>query len=203
MTPIFFCSFIGSRKLVEPQFAEQAKHFYQVAYRCAELGIGLRSGGANGADVIAEQAYADAIRDGKASLEQVEIFVPWKPFQAIKGKNNPLSMYHILPSDPVLIKQAEQMVRKIHPAPDRLSQGAMKLHSRNMNQVFGLDLNTPITGNICWTEGGIKSGGTRSAIELCERNSIPVFNFGGDRDLITNKFRKFLLDNNVQGVRNG
>lgn len=201
MQPIFFCSFIGSRKLAEIQYVEQARHFYIIAYRCAELGIGIRSGGASGSDFIAEQAYADAIKDGKASIEQVEIFVPWKPFQAVRGQNNPLHHLHILPTDPALIKQAEQMVRQIHPAPNRLSQGAMKLHSRNMNQVFGLDLKSPIKGNVCWTEGGITSGGTRSAIELCERNGIPVFNFGGDRELVTRDFRQFLLDNKVPGVR--
>ena len=196
-------SFIGSRKLSEPQFKEQADHFYAVAFRCAELGIILRSGGANGADLIAETAYSDAIKAGKASESQVEIFVPWKPFQAIRGKNNPLHHLHILPTDPVLIKQSEKMVRETHPAPNKLSQGAMKLHSRNMNQVFGLDLKSPIDANVCWTEGGIKSGGTASAITLSERNNIPVFNFGGDRKLVTDDFRQFLKDKNVQGVKDG
>ena len=36
-----------------------------------------------------------------------------------------------------------------------------------------------------WTEHGIKSGGTASAITLCERNNIPVFNLGVDDPQIT------------------
>lgn len=193
-------SFIGSRTLVENE--KDSKLFYDVAYRCAQLGVILRSGAAAGADCISETAYADAIKNGVANNSQVEIFVPWKPFQAVRGINNPLNHLHILPSDPVLIKQAESMVRKIHPAPDRLSQGAMKLHSRNMNQVFGLDLNTPIDANICWTPKGNIQGGTASAIRLCMENNIPVFNLGRiDQKECLNEIRQFLLSHNVQGVK--
>lgn len=217
--PKIFFAFIGSRDLSKPEFAQYAKKFYQLAYRCAELGIGIRSGGANGADVIAEEAYRDAIQNRVASEDQVQIFVPWKPFQAIRGVNNPLHHLHILPSDPVLIKQAEDMVKKVHPLykyvdsngnpidprtgrrKDGLSQGAMKLHSRNMNQVFGLDLNTPITANICWTEGGIKKGGTASAITLCENNGIPVFNIGGDTNQVLSDLKTLLVSLGIQGLR--
>ena len=193
---------IGSRKLSEKQFQKEAKLFYQVAFRCAELGIILRSGGADGADLIAETAYRDAIYAGKAINSQVEIFIPWKSFQAVRGVNNPLHHLHVVPSDPVLIKQSEDMVRKTHPAPDRLSRGAMKLHSRNMNQVFGLDLQTPIEANICWTENGDVVGGTRSAIVLCEQNNIPVFNLGRpDQDVVLEEIRQFLLEKQVTGVK--
>lgn len=195
-------SFIGSRKLSEEQFQKEAKLFYQVAFHCAELGVILRSGGADGADVIAETAYRDAIYASKATNDQVEIFIPWKSFKAKRDLDNPLSHLHIVPSDPVLIKQSEDMVRKTHPTPERLTRGAMKLHSRNMNQVFGLDLQTPIEANICWTENGIKSGGTASAITLCERNNIPVFNLGRpDQDKVLKEIRQFLLDHNVVGVK--
>lgn len=171
-------AFIGSRKLAEPQFKQDANLFYRIAKRCAELGHIIRSGGASGADVIAEKAYFDAINETVAEPSQVEIYVPWANFQAHKGYNNPLASLHIIPSDPDLINQANQMVFNTHPNPSALSQGALKLHSRNMNQVFGLDLSTPIDACICWTENGIKSGGTASAITLCERNNIPIFNIG-------------------------
>lgn len=171
-------AFIGSRKLAEPQYQQDANLFYSVAKRCAELGHTIRSGGASGADVIAEEAYFDAINETLADPSQVEIFVPWSNFQACRGYNNPLHHLHIIPSDPMLIERANNMVFNTHPNPNALSQGALKLHSRNMNQVFGLDLNTPIDACICWTENGIKSGGTASAITLCERQGIPVFNLG-------------------------
>lgn len=171
-------AFIGSRKLAEPSHNEAANLFYHIAKTCAELGHIIRSGGAAGADYIAELAYFDAINATKADPDQVEIYVPWKNFQATRGINNPLHHLHVIPSDPVLVQRANEMVYNTHPNPRALSQGALKLHSRNMNQVFGLDLNTPIDLCICWTEHGIKSGGTASAITLCERNNIPVFNLG-------------------------
>ena len=171
-------AFIGSRKLAEPAHNEAAKLFYHVAKTCAELGHIIRSGGASGADYIAELAYFDAINATTADADQVEIYVPWKNFQATRGINNPLHHLHVIPSDPALVQRANEMVYNTHPNPRALSQGALKLHSRNMNQVFGLDLNTPIDLCICWTEHGIKSGGTASAITLCERNNIPVFNLG-------------------------
>lgn len=166
---------IGSRTLTDHP---DASLFYRVAYRCAELGHIMRSGGASGADVIAEYAYRDAISDCKAEPEQVEIFIPWRNFQATQGMHNPLHHLHVIPSDPVLIQRANEMVYNTHPNPRALSQGALKLHSRNMNQVFGLDLNTPIDACICWTPNGNKQGGTASAITLCENNNIPVFNLG-------------------------
>lgn len=176
--PIKRIAFIGSRKLAEPAFEEAAKLFYHVAKTAANLGHIIRSGGASGADFIAELAYFDAINETTADPDQVEIFVPWRNFQATRGINNPLHHLHVIPSDPALIQRANEMVYNTHPNPRALSQGALKLHSRNMNQVFGLDLNTPIDLCICWTENGIKSGGTASAITLCERNNIPVFNLG-------------------------
>lgn len=176
---------IGSRKLANANQRESAELFYDVAKTCAELGHIIRSGGAAGADYIAELAYFDAINATTADPDQVEIYVPWKNFQATRGINNPLHHLHVIPSDPVLVQRANEMVYNTHPNPRALSQGALKLHSRNMNQVFGLDLNTPIDLCICWTEHGIKSGGTASAITLCERNNIPVFNLGVDDPQIT------------------
>lgn len=169
---------IGSRSLSEPQYIQDAHLFYRVAYRCAELGHIMRSGAALGADLIAETAYRDAISNCVADPSQVEIFIPWTRFQAVRGTNNPLHHLHQIPHDPLLIQQAREMVLSTHPAPERLTEGALKLHSRNMNQVFGLNLQTPIDACICWTPKGLKKGGTASAITLCENNSIPVFNLG-------------------------
>lgn len=192
-------SFVGSRKLAEPQFKEHARRFFNLCYRCAELGITGRSGGALGADLIFEQAYYEAILDNKTMPDHTEIFVPWQGFRAIKDIPNPLESFHLIQTDPALVKQAEQMVRETHPAPHKLSQGAMKLHSRNMNQVFGLDLKSPIDASICWTENGVKSGGTASNITLCEKNNIPVFNLGGDPQKVLLDIKYFLENKGIIG----
>ena len=71
---------IGSRKLAEPDYAEAADLFYRAALMCADLGMVIRSGAAIGADNIAEVAYADAIAQGRACNNQVEIYIPWPNF---------------------------------------------------------------------------------------------------------------------------
>lgn len=196
-------AFVGSRKLSDPEFEKDARLFYSVAKRFAELGIIMRSGAAGGADLIAETAYADAITAGKCNPKQVEIFVPWKDF----GKDNPLSHLHILP-DSKYAKQTEELVKKIHPIyqidprtnqpKGQLKPGALKLHSRNMNQVLGNDLKSPVAANICWTEDGETTGGTASSINLCNSNGIPVFNLGRpDRDTVLNEIKEFLAKHNI------
>lgn len=181
---------IGSRALDELQYQEDAQMFYDVAYNCARLGIIMRSGAAIGADNIAEQAYAQAIVDGVAQPYQVEIFIPWRNFAPYA----PLKQLHVIPTDPAKIKQANDMVWATHPAAFRLSQGAMKLHSRNMNQVFGLDLETPIDACICWTKNGECIGGTASAIKLCWSNDIPVFNLGANTNIVLEELDEFIGD---------
>jgi hypothetical protein len=114
----------------------------------------LRSGGALGADSAFESAA------GKAC----QIFLPWKGFNG-----HPSEFYHIMPD---AFSQAES----IHPAWFRCSQGARKLHARNVHQLLGPDLKTPSECVICWTEGGKTVGGTGTAIRLAAIHNIPVFN---------------------------
>lgn len=190
-----YMSMIGSRTLAEPQNKAYADLFYKICYRLACLGIVLRSGAAIGADFIAESAYKDAISDGLANEDQVEIFVPWKDFSAVKGVKNPLQHLHIIPTDKDLINKSIEMVRQVHPNFNRLTQGTLKLHSRNMNQVFGLDLNTMVSATICWTPNGKSIGGTRSAIELSLNNGIPVFNIGSpNHKEVLNELSKLLKE---------
>lgn len=125
----------------------------------------LRSGGADGADTAFE-AGARAVK-GPA-----DIFLPWRGF----NKNNS-SLYGV--SD-----QALALAKAVHPAWERLSQGAQKLQARNMYQVLGLDLESPSDLLVCWTADGCeteaartsRTGGTASAIVLALRNQVPVFN---------------------------
>ena len=68
---------------------------------------------------------------------------------------------------------------------DRLSQGALKLHLRNVNQVLGADLNTPSKFLICWAKmdkQGSPIGGTRTAWKIAEKYGIPCFNLAVEED---------------------
>lgn len=81
-------------------------------------------------------------------------------------------------------EQAKQIASQFHPAWDKCSEFAKKLHARNAFQVLGDDLNTPSKFLVCWTPDGcesheqrsINTGGTGTAISIASANNIPVFN---------------------------
>jgi hypothetical protein len=131
----------------------------------AEAGHILRSGGADGADTAFEVG-CDA-GNGKK-----EIFLPWKGFN-----KNPSPWF-------VPTLEAYELASTIHPAYERLRPAAKTLIARNMHQILGVDLKTPVSCVVCWTQDGceshqtysIKTGGTGTAIALASKNIIPVFN---------------------------
>lgn len=127
-----------------------------IAYFLETEGYTLRSGAADGADAAFER--------GAAILK--DIYLPWKGF------NNSASSLHEVSDD------ALAMMRTIHPTPDKLRDSVARLHGRNCYQVLGDDLATPSDFLLCWTTDAVRTGGTRTAIVLAERNRIPLLNFG-------------------------
>jgi hypothetical protein len=87
-----------------------------------------------------------------------------------------------------LAGQATQAAMNIaaafHPAWDRCSQFAKRLHGRNSFQVLGINLDTPSSLLVCWTPDGcinhaqrsIKTGGTGTAISIAEHYKVSIFN---------------------------
>lgn len=147
---------IGSRET--PQ--EIGELMSKIAVKLEELGYALRSGGAPGADTY----FAEKVKNK-------EIFIPWQSF----GEG-------IVPKETDF---AHDLLKEIHPAYDKLSQGALKLHLRNVNQVLGEDLNTPSQFLICWAKidkQGIPTGGTRTAWKIAEKYNIPCFNLFIEED---------------------
>ena len=73
---------------------------------------------------------------------------------------------------------------KFHPAWNKCSAYAKKLHGRNAFQVLGKGLNMPSSYCICWTPDGCisnatrqyKTGGTGTAISISEFYGVPVVN---------------------------
>jgi hypothetical protein len=102
----------------------------------------------------------------------MEIFLPWEGF------NHNTSTLFPPTTD------AYRLASTTHPAWSRLSHVAKLLVSRNMHQVMGLSLTSPVNFVICYTNDGceshetysIKTGGTGSAIKLASLNNIPIFN---------------------------
>lgn len=124
-------------------------------------GFYLRSGGADGADTAFEAGM---------SRHHCEIFIPWKGFN---GSNSP---YYPRPEHRHLVQTAQAIAEKAHPAWHRCSDGAKKLHTRNVHQVLGEALDNPVAFVIAWTKDGAATGGTGQAIRIAWEKQIPVIN---------------------------
>ena len=139
-----------------------------LAAALARAGYTLRSGGADGADAAFEQGARTA------SATQLEIYLPWQGFN---GNPSPLNRVE---------QRALDVASRLHPAWERLSPAARKLHGRNCYQVLGFSLEILSRFVVCWTADGceshrtrsVKTGGTATAIVLAERHGVPVFNLG-------------------------
>lgn len=130
-----------------------------IGRKLAEQGYILRSGGAEGADCAFEEG-CDAAGGDK------EIFIPWRGF------NN---KQHA----PVKVSVAAlKIAKELHPAWNKCNEWAQLLHGRNVYQVLGQNLKSPVEFVVCWTEKGKTVGGTSTAIRLAEKHGIVVYNLG-------------------------
>jgi len=81
-------------------------------------------------------------------------------------------------------QEAETIASKYHPAWNRCSEFAKKLHGRNALQILGPDLCEPSVLLICWTPDGcishaertINTGGTGTAISIANAYNISIYN---------------------------
>lgn len=130
----------------------------------------LRSGGAEGADSIAEHSFSG----------EKQIILPWKGF-------NGNHVGEIIYTDD---KDASAMIDWYHSAADKLSQGARKCLERDIWQLLGCPQDNPRKKTdivICWIESG-KTGGTAFTAGLAKKLGIPVFNIAEKEEL--EKLRK-------------
>ena len=148
---------IGSRKTP----SEICSLIEKISIFLSEKKYILRSGGANGSDT----SFSKNIDDNKK-----QIFLPWKGFN-----NNWDHKYSI--TEPAL-----KMAEEFHPAWDKCSYGAKKLHARNCYQVLGYDLNSPSEFIICWTKGGKLVGGTSQALRIGKKHNIKIYNLAIEED---------------------
>lgn len=153
-------------------------------YKLAEEGWTLRSGAADGADIAFEKG-ADAGECDK------EIYIPWNGFNGrYKGERG----VYVL-EDLKNWRVAEAIAASVHPAWAHLKQGAKKLHTRNVYQVLGQDLDTPSRFLLCWApvdKNNIPKGGTRTAWVLATKQQIPCYNLALEEDF--RRIEKWLED---------
>lgn len=144
---------IGSRS-TPPWHLSEMVHIAKVL---GTKGYVLRSGGAEGADKAFE-AGCDWVCGAK------EIYRPSDANDAaIK-----------------LLKEVIVELNAKHgesiPMPQAMKQYVRALLARNMMQILGKNLATPVDFVVCYTEGGHMTGGTRYAICLAQMRNIPVYN---------------------------
>lgn len=160
------CTIIGSR--VTPKDILMDMEIVS-KYLC-RLGVVVRSGKAGGADAAAIYGCMEANEEGTLKATP-EMYVPWKGF----GDRSMTNLWDIeLGSDP----QAESIAKSIHPAWDKCSQGVKKLHTRNVGQILGKDLNTPSDLVLYWCKesNGKPTGGTATAVNLATSHQIRTCN---------------------------
>jgi hypothetical protein len=130
----------------------------QIGSEFAKQGYMLRSGGADGADTAFEEG-CDLFNGNK------EIFIPWKGF------NNSKSNLYNIP------REAFAIAKEFHPNWAACSDGAKKLHTRNVMQVLGTNLKTKTDFVVCWTKLDIRNqGGTGQALRIAKFYKIDIFN---------------------------
>lgn len=178
---------VGSRETPE----EIMQLMERIAYKLAKDGYTLRSGGAEGADTAFYQGFLKWKRS--VSVEDwytmAEIYIPWKRFGSA------------WPDDAVLVERMDMVqaaidiVSKLHPAWSAinpktkkpvLSTAAKQLHTRNVFQVLGGDLDLPSDFLICWAKTdyrGIPKGGTRTAWVIARQYGVQCFNLANPEDL--------------------
>lgn len=157
----------------------------RISARLRDLGWIFRSGKADGSDAIF-QSGAQFHKLADYSGVYGEVYKPWNNFNTAPDSRDFVTesgytlwdWWDIDASKLPNWGQAQVIASTVHPAWDKLKQGAKNLHSRNCYQVLGKDLNTPSKFLICYaeTQGKSVKGGTRTAYELARSADIPCFN---------------------------
>lgn len=172
---------IGSRETP----AEVVGVMEDAAYRLARMGFVLRSGKAAGADA-AFQRGAQRFEGAKC-----EIFIPWRGFTGGDGLIGDwdITLDAVDRQFPEHAEMRWEWVKEVHGGWERLSQGARKLHERNVHQLFGADLGNAYLNQSKFvlyyaleTKKGDPKGGTATAVNLAKKQGIRTLNLLHDKN---------------------
>jgi predicted NAD-dependent protein-ADP-ribosyltransferase YbiA (DUF1768 family)/O-acetyl-ADP-ribose deacetylase (regulator of RNase III) len=143
------------------------------ANRLERLGYGLRSGAADGAD--------SAFQNGVTNSLAMQIFRP----EGEANRSMPPG-YYVITGDKA--REAERIALRLHPAPEVLRRQdqtyARELHTRNMFQVDGPELDKPAAFLLAIArtidDNGVPQGGTRTAWLRAQEEGIPCYNLANE-----------------------
>lgn len=164
---------IGSRETPEAIL----RLMWLIGATLAANGFTLRSGGAPGADT----AFEEGVKDGPK-----EIYIPWSNFNGKKFRDGAL-----IPFQNEYAEEAMKIAEAFHPNWKACSQGAKNLHTRNVAQVLGPDLQKPSKFIVCWTKNASGQGGTGQALRIAKAHNIPIFDLGREPERVAQELATF------------
>ncbi len=159
---------VGSRETPAPVLAE----IELLGARFAREGLVLCTGASPGAD----QAF---MRGAAKAGGRAELYLPCPRFEAQARAALPTLDAFVL-GEPA--PGAYELAARFHPAWDELDGHERQLRARDVHQVLGADLHTPVSFVVCWTPDGShdgassRTGGTGQALRVAARQEIPVVN---------------------------
>jgi hypothetical protein len=143
-----------------------------IAELLASGGWTMRSGMSPGAD----QAF---YRGALAGRGPIELYLPWPGFEDGARRTGEESSVFTLhePSE-----RAYELAASANSGWSTLTEGARRLLARDIHQVLGPDLRSPVAFVVCWTPDGDtdgtgpSSGGTGQALRVASGLGITVMN---------------------------
>lgn len=159
-----FYAGIGSRETPEDILDFQTR----IATHLEKDGWLLSSGGAEGAD--------DAFEAGITEVSDHRIIIPRNGFN---GKHANEGYVNFGNATQLMKNQCDALASRIHPAWDNMPRWMKNLHSRNVMQILGENLDNPVKFVLYWApedKHGVAKGGTRTAVVLANKLGIPTFN---------------------------
>lgn len=166
---------IGSR--VTP--TNECEALEEIAIEMMCLGYHGRSGGAIGPDTALTRAIIHMSKD--TQYPPSEFGTIWLPSYSFNGlRHGDLGgACKDANREPTFRGQAAYLAMGLHSGWHNLPTFVRKLHSRNVFQILGPNLNEPVDYVICaavTTRSGYVKGGTATAVRLAKMYGIPVIN---------------------------
>lgn len=172
---------IGNRDLENGEHNDDVVKYYQVCYQLAKMGVTMTSGlcYGGGPDAIAQRAYGKAIAEGKASTDQLEVYVSQQ--KLIDKSVLPYKEYSkIMSYDSVITQKRRDILKSVldYNHYNNLmvlkNNYALGMHERNVHQILGKDLQSPIDLVFTWCKPG--HSGTKTSLLVAEKYDIPIIN---------------------------
>lgn len=158
------------------------------AFRLARMGWVLRSGKAAGADTAFQLGMQRYAKTSGLNFSQhlAEIYIPWARFSGGEGTESDwdITLPYVDMLLPGQIYTRDAIVHEMHPAAAYMKEnkpGAYALHSRNVHQVLGMNLDQlrPSSFVLYFAEEdkkGNPKGGTATAVALAKSHNIRTLN---------------------------